>query len=90
VFGQFTDNLLRCRRPRIITINKDVVKDHGASRHSFDMVLDSSQSQGEVQLLASAVAQPLNVTCSLLPDRDQDRLVIISTAGRQAGIDLQV
>src|SRR5271169_5553185 len=63
----------------------DVVKNHGARRHCFDMVLDGSQSQGKIQLIAGAVAQPLDFDVfSVLSDRNQDRLVIVSKTGSEA------
>jgi len=71
----------------IVTVNQDVIKYHGARRHRFDMVLDGGQSQSKVQLIASAVAQPVNgYLFPVLPDCDHDGLVIIREAGGQAAM----
>ena len=51
----------------------------GQGAHRLDMVFDGGQSQGKIELIASAVAQSLDLYLfSVLSNRDQDRLVIIT------------
>src|SRR5712692_5597761 len=84
---QIAENLQRRRRPCIVTVDKDVVKDHRARRYSFDMVLDGGQAQGKIQLIASAVTQTRNFyVFFVLSNRNQDWLVVIAKVGGQAAM----
>src|SRR5258708_1279032 len=87
---QIADYLQRRARTRIVAVDQQVVKNYRAGRYRLDVVLDGRQPQGQIQLIARAVAEPLDMDSLVIaPDSDQDRPVISAKIADEPGVPAQ-
>src|SRR2546421_7118492 len=74
--SKFGNDLQPGRRTRIVAVDQDVIEDDRARGHSLNMVFDGCQSQREIHLIASAIAQAADFhLLHALSNRHQHRLI---------------